>query len=55
VPVEIGQLVVRGTFGTSGGDRREGEIEEAVARLRREMREEMRELIEEAARRARER
>jgi hypothetical protein len=54
--VEIGSLVVRGTFGTGdGGARLEARLAEEVARLRRELRSELRDMLEEAERRGRER
>lgn len=53
--VEIGSLVVRGTFGNAARD--DGPTSEDVRaelqRLRRELRREMREMLDEAQRRAR--
>jgi hypothetical protein len=53
--VEIGELIVRASFGGKGDGERERALAEALARLRHELREEMREMLDEAARRARER
>jgi hypothetical protein len=56
VAVEIGTLVVRGTFGAGdGGAKAEARLRDEVARLRRELREEVREILEESERRGRER
>lgn len=57
MPVEIGSLIVRGTFGNAA--REEGpsseEMRAEIQRLRRELRREMREMLDDAQRRARER
>ncbi len=50
--VEIGSLVVRGTFGTApGGDVKEEQLHSALTKLRRDMLEEVRDMIAEADRR----
>jgi hypothetical protein len=56
MPVEIGSLTVRGTFGAApSGDRDDRKLQAALARLRRELIAEMQELVAEAERRQRER
>ncbi|MGY6412319.1 MAG: hypothetical protein ACXIUV_15005 [Alkalilacustris sp.] len=54
--IEIGTLVVRGSFGARSGSAREEEarLEAALDRLRQEMRAELREIRAEAERRRRE-
>jgi hypothetical protein len=56
MPVEIGSLVVRATFGT--GTSREGaeaQLREEIARLRQDLLDEVQEMIAEAERRSRDR
>lgn len=55
--VEIGQLVLRGTFGPNRSEPAlpPARLEEELDALRRELRAEMRDMIEDAARRRRER
>lgn len=55
--VEIGSLVVRGTFGqpTAKGGVSPEELEEQLSMVRQSLLDEMRDLMEEAERRARER
>ena len=53
--IEIGSLVVRGTFGPSATDTgSEARLKRELARLRREMIEEVQEMLAEADRRRRE-
>ncbi len=55
--VEIGQLVLRGTFGPNRSEPAvpQTKLEDELHELRRELRAEMRDMIEDAARRRRER
>lgn len=54
--VEIGSLVVRATFGSSGEEGSvEGRLSKEMSRLRRELLDEMQEMLVEAERRGRER
>lgn len=55
--VEIGQLVLRGVFGPNRSEPAapQASLDDALYELRRELRAEMRDMIEDAARRRRER
>ncbi|MEL6125756.1 MAG: DUF5908 family protein [Pseudomonadota bacterium] len=56
MPIEIGSLVVRGTFGSGGTeDKDEARIEEALDDMRQEILTEVAEMIELAERRRQER